>query len=132
MRNVNRTGSGRRGPGSTIPHVFLTRGLPLFAALVLVPAGGCGSKGDSGSERAVATPAIAVARLDVRGMHCEDCVVSIRTTLDRFEGVLADTVSLADSLVVVHYDPKRTGEAQIGAAIEKLGFTVVTGASQAR
>jgi copper chaperone CopZ len=61
----------------------------------------------------------------VHGMHCQGCVSAINKALKERDGVLANEVSLTDSLAVVTYDPKKVAPADLKTLIEDLGYTVV-------
>lgn len=60
----------------------------------------------------------------VHGMHCEGCVSVITKALQGREGVMANQVSLADSVVLVTFDPQKVAPAELKALIEDLGYTV--------
>lgn len=113
--------------------------LPLLAAGFLCGAVGCGNGGDKESHaargqqgqlgkatggRAMANEPGEQVRFAVHGMHCEGCVSVITKALQGREGVMANQVSLADSVAVVTYDPKKVAPAELKALIEDLGYTV--------
>lgn len=62
--------------------------------------------------------------LPVHGMHCEGCVSVITKALQGRDGVMATQISLADSVAVVTYDPKKVAPAELKVLIEDLGYTV--------
>jgi copper chaperone CopZ len=56
-------------------------------------------------------------------MTCGSCPATARLALKRLAGVYGATVTLEDSLGVVHYDPRQVTPAQIAAHLTKLtGF----------
>lgn len=57
-------------------------------------------------------------------LHCENCVKKVRENISYEKGVKDMTVSLENQTVKVTYDPTRTDEAKLIAAIEKLGYKV--------
>ena len=67
--------------------------------------------------------AVAVARLDVEGMHCGSCVALIEETLNEREGVTAALVDLDSARAVIEYDPSMLDVAQIRAAIADAGYS---------
>lgn len=63
-------------------------------------------------------------RFAVQGMHCGACVSVIANALQGREGVMANQVSLADSVIVVTFDPQKVAPAELKVLIEDLGYTV--------
>lgn len=57
-------------------------------------------------------------------MHCEKCVKKINDNIAFEKGVKDLSVSLDKKTVTVSYDPSKTDEAKLKAALEKLGYTV--------
>jgi len=62
----------------------------------------------------------ATVKLHISGMTCGSCPVTARTALKRLPGVLDAKVTLADSLGVVTYDPRKVTPAQIAAHLTRL------------
>ena len=60
--------------------------------------------------------------LAVEGMVCESCEEAISAQLIAIDGVESATLSHTEKSAVVVYDPLKTSEAVIIAAIEKLGY----------
>jgi copper chaperone CopZ len=60
----------------------------------------------------------------MEGMHCDGCVSTIKTLLERQPSVQMATASFADRQARILYDPDATGEDRLVAAIEKPGFRV--------
>ena len=59
-------------------------------------------------------------------MHCAKCVKKINDNIAFEKGVKDLTVSLDKKTVTVSYDPSKTDEKKLKAALEKLGYTVST------
>lgn len=95
-------------------HRWLTTGLVLAAGLAGARSGA-----------AAAQPAdTATVRFHISGMTCGSCPTTARVALQKLPGVQGATVTLADSLGVVRYDPARVTPAQIAAHLARLtGFT---------
>jgi len=70
-------------------------------------------------------PGATTAVFDVHGMHCDGCVNSIKSGLQKKDGVLQVAVSLTDSSALVTYDPDRIRPEALAAAIEELGYETV-------
>lgn len=65
----------------------------------------------------------ASARLHISGMTCGSCPATARVALRRVAGVYGATVTLADSLGIVRYDPRRvTPEQIVGHLTRTTGF----------
>lgn len=62
----------------------------------------------------------AVVRLHISGMTCGSCPVTARAALKKLPGVLEARVTLADSLGVVHYDPRTVTPEAIAAHLTRL------------
>jgi Cu+-exporting ATPase len=65
--------------------------------------------------------------INIRGMHCENCVASVEKGVKELDGIVSVTVSLNDSNAVVSYDKSKVELAKIEEAIEKRGYTVKAG-----
>ena len=57
-------------------------------------------------------------------MHCENCVKKINENISFEKGVKDLEVSLEGKVVTITYDPAKTDESTLKAAIEKLGYKV--------
>lgn len=55
-------------------------------------------------------------------MHCDNCVKKVTENISFIRGVKDLKVSLDENLVTVTYDPARTNEELLAAAIRKLGY----------
>jgi mercuric ion binding protein len=76
---------------------------------------------------ALAAPALGgeprVAVLDVPGMFCSLCQISVRKALERVPGVLEAKADNALKRAEVKYDPEKASPEQFAAALTKAGFT---------
>jgi len=82
---------------------------------------------------ATQTPDTATVRLHISRMFCGSCPTTAGLALKRLPGVYSATVTLADSLGVVRYDPRRVTPAHIAAHLTKLtgfGATVLASAGK--
>lgn len=57
-------------------------------------------------------------------LHCEDCIEKVKENIGFEKGVKDLEVSLEDQTVFIKYDPAKTSEEVLKAAIEKLGYPV--------
>ncbi|MBR3652613.1 MAG: heavy-metal-associated domain-containing protein [Bacteroidales bacterium] len=55
-------------------------------------------------------------------MHCENCVKKVTENISFMRGVKDLKVSLDENTVTITYDPSRTNEDLLAAAIHKLGY----------
>ena len=62
----------------------------------------------------------ATVRLHITGMTCGTCPLTARKALDKLDGVYSSTVTYADSLGVVTFDPRRITPAGIAAHLTKM------------
>ncbi len=65
--------------------------------------------------------------INIRGMHCENCVASVEKGVKELEGIVSVAVSLNDSNAVVSYDASKVELAIIEKAIESRGYTIKSG-----
>lgn len=63
--------------------------------------------------------------IKVDGMTCDGCVNTVKTSLEKVEGVKSATVSLAENSVVVLYDENVTDEASLRKTINSTGYKAV-------
>ena len=57
-------------------------------------------------------------------LHCENCVEKVNENLAFEKGVKDLKVSLVEGTVYVKYDPSKTSEETLAAAMKKLGYEV--------
>jgi copper chaperone len=62
--------------------------------------------------------------LDVRGMTCGHCKMSVEGALDEIEGVSSVEVDLATGKVNVTYDESKVSLEQMQEAVEDQGYDV--------
>jgi len=60
--------------------------------------------------------------LDIKGMHCNSCVMLIKDALDETKGVKESKVDLKKNNAVVSYDEKAVTEKEIIGIIKKEGY----------
>lgn len=60
--------------------------------------------------------------VEVEGMTCESCEVSIKTALDETPGVRSAEVSYKNGNARIHYDPTQTNLDRIKGAINSTGY----------
>ncbi len=60
-------------------------------------------------------------KIDIEGMHCDNCVKRVEAALGQIEGVKSVSVSLKDNSAQVGGDAKAE---ELCEAIEELGFDV--------
>lgn len=94
------------------------------ASVVCLPCGGSEALASALVVSAQA-PALdtAIVRYRISGMTCSTCPVTARIALEKVPGVYRATVTIADSLGVVLYDPQRTAPRTIASELARLtGF----------
>ena len=62
----------------------------------------------------------------VNDMHCTNCVMRIEGLEDTLPGVKSVSASYRTGKMTVEFDEAQLTEAQIFAAVERLGYTVGT------
>ena len=62
----------------------------------------------------------ATVRLHISGMTCGTCPVTARKALSKLAGVYSATVTLADSLGVIKFDPAKVKPPEIAAHLTKM------------
>ncbi|WP_333840737.1 heavy-metal-associated domain-containing protein [Pelomicrobium sp.] len=62
--------------------------------------------------------------LKVKGMTCQGCVKSVKSALEQIEGVGRVDVFLEKGEARIEYDPMRTNDETLRAAIEGAGYEV--------
>ncbi len=63
--------------------------------------------------------------IQIEGMTCEGCAVSIRKALKHLEGVKSVDVSFKKKRAIVKYDPAKVTPEQMAAAINQIGYKAV-------
>ncbi len=72
------------------------------------------------SERGAAE--LQTVTLDLTGMTCQGCADAIHGALARHEGVVRDSVSLADSVATVTFDPEQVDVPGLVKIVGDLGY----------
>ncbi len=103
---------------------------------LLCPLCGGGVQAADAQNLPVATqaPDTATVRLHISRMTCGSCPTTARLALKRLPGVYSATVTLADSLGVVRYDPKRVTPSRVAAHLTELtgfGATILPDSGEA-
>jgi len=62
--------------------------------------------------------------LNIKGMHCNSCVMLIKDALSETKGVKESDVDLRRAKATVSFDEKLTNEKHLISAIEKEGYKV--------
>ena len=105
---------------ATKAGMLLAAGITGVAFLCPLCGGGVQAAGAQGVGIAAQVPDTATARLHISGMTCGSCPTTARLALQRLSGVFTATVTLDDSLGVVHYDPRQVTPSQITAHLTRL------------
>lgn len=75
---------------------------------------------------ALALPAFAgepkTAQLDVSGMTCSLCPITVKKALERVPGVLDAKADLVTKSAQARYDPDKTSPAALAKAVSDAGF----------
>jgi copper chaperone len=61
--------------------------------------------------------------ITIKGMHCHSCEMLLTDVLSDIDGVDEAKVSIKEGRAEVKYDPAKTDEAKMRAAIEAEGYT---------
>lgn len=75
----------------------------------------------------------ATVKLRISGMTCGSCPLTARLALERVPGVFGAKVTLADSLGVVRYDPRKVTAAHIAADLTRrtgYGARIIAGTAK--
>lgn len=99
---------------------LVTFALVAGTAYVASLACGCDTTGPSAEVMAAATQ---TATLDVQGMTCASCSVTVRTAVRRLDGIGNVEVDVAAGTATVAFDPGKTTAAEIAQAITGSGYT---------
>ena len=87
--------------------------------------GGSGSvKTKKAKKKTLDGPVVGRRMIRISGMHCQNCVNSVTSTLNAIEGV-STRVSLKEGSAEVSYD-REVDETELKEAVEKAGFEAVS------
>lgn len=64
--------------------------------------------------------------LQIGGMHCATCVLTVEKALKKLDGVYNATVNLATGKALVDYDPNKVSDPKFEEAVHDAGYEVVT------
>ena len=62
--------------------------------------------------------------LTIQGMECPNCAMKLEGLEDKLTGVLRAEASYQKGLMTVEYNEAQVSEAQIQAAVQRLGYEV--------
>ena len=62
-------------------------------------------------------------RLQIQGMHCIGCAMTVDNALEDLPGVKAATTNYARQVADVEYDESKVTEAQIIKAVQNVGYS---------
>ncbi len=62
--------------------------------------------------------------LTIQGMECPNCAMKLESIEDKLAGVLRAEASYQKGLMTVEYNETQVNEAQIQAAVQRLGYEV--------
>jgi copper chaperone len=101
----------------------------LFYLFIVLAFAACQTGNKNVKEEKTATEPVQVveATINIRGMHCENCVASVEKGVNALEGIKSVVVSLNDSTAVVTFDASKTELTQIEEAIKSRGYTIKAG-----
>ena len=71
-----------------------------------------------------AAPVMVEAKLQVNGMHCDDCEASIAKGVNAIAGIDSISANHEDSTAFIRFDSNQTNLKDISKAIEDRGFVV--------
>lgn len=63
-------------------------------------------------------------KFEVKGMSCAGCTNHISEALKKVNGVIEQSVEYPGSIATIKYDPSKTNEKELMAAIENAGYKV--------
>ena len=99
----------------------LFRLFPLLCA-VAGPLSLSACSADGADPVVLAAAATETALLDVSGMTCASCAVTVKTALRKVDGVSAGEVDVKADRVTVTYDPAKASADQIAQAVTHAGY----------
>ena len=66
------------------------------------------------------------ARLRIVGVHCSICILPVRKTLEKADGVKSVGANYMTDVILVDYDEKVTNEDEIVVLMKKVGYEAIT------
>lgn len=100
------------------------RTIVFILGIFMIVSCGQGNKKQSDDKAPGQNAALTEVTLNIGGMDCNMCVVSVTKGIEKVPGVESATVKLNDSTAVVRYDAAKTTLAEINKAVEKEGYSV--------
>jgi len=97
-------------------------GTTLAALVVLVGVTTCKKEDDQRQAPAAERSTTNEVALNVQGMHCATCPVTVRTAAKGVTGVVDARVSMDEGKAWVTFDPARTDPTKIAEAITESGY----------
>ncbi len=98
----------------------------LFYLLIIVLIASCQTGNKKVQEEKTTNEPVQVVEttINIRGMHCENCVASVEKGVKELDGIVSVVVSLNDSNAVVSFDGSKVQLAEIKKAIESRGYSI--------
>ena len=62
--------------------------------------------------------------LTIQGMECPNCAIKLERIEDKLAGVIRAEASYQKGMMTVEYNDTQVNEAQIQAAVQRLGYEV--------
>ena len=62
--------------------------------------------------------------INISGMHCASCALTIEKSLKQVPGVISAKVNFMLQKAIVEYDEAKTGPKELKKAVESVGYTV--------
>lgn len=101
-------------------------GAVTLSIFLFVLIAGCGNRGGSSTADTASRPQTGVAArtvtLNVEGMYCGGCAVSVRIALKKLDGVQDAKVDVKKAQAVVDYVEGKVTVEQMVQAVEKVGY----------
>lgn len=86
--------------------------------------GCCGGQVDTPIKKKLTHPIIGAKKIELSGMHCQNCASQITKIIQSYNGVSAD-VRLEEKCVIISYD-QEVNVQDICIDIEKAGYQVIS------
>lgn len=95
----------------------------LIAAISVAALSVAGCATEAAPQTAQAPLTTKQVQLSVEGMTCASCSVSVRTTVNKLDGIVSVDVDVDGGAASVTYDPAQVTAQAIADQITKLGYT---------
>ncbi len=100
------------------------RTILVILGIFMIVSCGQGNKKQGEDKSPGQNAALTEVTLNIGGMDCNMCVVSVKKGIEEVAGVESATVKLSDSTAVVRFNAAKTTLAEINKAVEKRGYSV--------